>query len=251
MEGAAGAFSQAAYALHGRRDERALLESARCLLAIGEAAPAERLVQSLLLSGGDAAVVRELRLLGAQIAAFRHGSLEALEEILQDLSPEMRSFHPAALFTLHRVSGAEIYRERLLRDHASSPEAQILRERVSLYPAAHWFLYPGMEDTLLSPQGPEAGASAAALPEASALSGADALAEESLPEAIALQVGLYHEEANAQAMVERLAAAGLKGEVVRRPVNGYWAVLVPPGSDLGRTIIQLKDQGIEAFPVYP
>jgi hypothetical protein len=53
-------------------------------------------------------------------------------------------------------------------------------------------------------------------------------------------------------MAGRLKAAGFYAGLRRRTVNGtgYWAVSVPPGPDMNRTIRNLKEAGFDSFPVY-
>jgi hypothetical protein len=69
---------------------------------------------------------------------------------------------------------------------------------------------------------------------------------------VVLQTGLFSREENARALAERLRRAGFQTDITRRGVKGvdYWAVNVPAGADMGRTIIRLKDAGFESFPVF-
>jgi cell division septation protein DedD len=67
-----------------------------------------------------------------------------------------------------------------------------------------------------------------------------------------LQTGLFSREENAAALAERLRRAGFSPMVSKKTINGseHWAVGVIPGPDPSKTMLLLKDQGFESFPVY-
>ena len=62
-----------------------------------------------------------------------------------------------------------------------------------------------------------------------------------------LQTGLYSQQVNADAQMEKLRKAGFTPFLEKR--NEKWAVMVPASQDQGRTIRELREAGFESFPV--
>ncbi|MDR3167710.1 MAG: SPOR domain-containing protein, partial [Treponema sp.] len=154
-------------------------------------------------------------------------------------------------YTLWKISGDSHSTSRLLAEYPQSPEARIAAGEngaVSARPLALWFLFPGREAVTLVP----------AAGEDPAVSSGPADQNPRGPESaggaapVVLQTGLFNREENARTMVERLTRAGFQAAIARRGIQGtdYWAVSVPAGNDMGRTIIQLRDAGFESFPVF-
>jgi hypothetical protein len=255
LEGAALAWTDAAFAEPGSRDDGALLEGARLLTALGEYDKAEAGVKTVLLTGRDRELVLQARYLGAQLEAFKTGNVHVLSLLTGD--PDYAELRPSLYYTLWKVSGDGSYKDRLLAEYPQSPEARIVKDggdAISGAPSAMWLLLPGRAGfTLETPAG---GLRQAPLNTVQArTSGSDAgAAAQSSPaqEAALLQAGLFGKEGNAQALAERLRNAGFAPAVSRRELNGtlYWAVNVPPGTDMTQTIMRLKDAGFESFPVF-
>ncbi|MFP3089214.1 SPOR domain-containing protein [Treponema sp. TIM-1] len=241
LESAARIWTEAAVADPGRRDDGALLEGARCFAALGELDKADVQVQKVLLTAQDAGILRNARCLGAQIRSFRSGDVSILTALTDD--PEYRDYKAALYYTQWKVSGDDRYKARLLAECPGSPEARILGNDggvVRAAPMVWWFLFPGRDAvTLAAPVVPAAPKALDPAPEDAGT-------------AVVLQTGLFSREENARALVERLRRAGFQAGITRRGVKGveYWAVTVPAGNDMGRTIIHLKDAGFESFPVF-
>lgn len=245
IEAAARAWTEAASAEPGKRDDGALLSAAECLIALGEFDQAEAYTRTVVSGSRDSRIIARARYLYAQTAAFRSGNIQGLLTLLNDsASADMK---PALYYTLWKISGSEMYRSRLLAEYLRSPEAMILAGEaapsptgevpVSLEGGALWFFFPGREGISRGPAVPQAPAPVPA-------------AENAAP--LALQTGLYSREANAQTMADRLRRLGFQPEISRRTINGaaYWRVTVSPGSDSTRTMLALKEAGIESFPVF-
>jgi hypothetical protein len=259
MEGAAKAWTDAAFAEQGYRDDGDLLEGAACFIALGEMERAEASVQTVLLTSRDERALFRARYLEAQLAAFRSADTSALIALIDNAG--YGEWKPAIYYTLWKISGADTYKSRLLEEYPLSPEARILRgdDVVNAGVSALWLLFPGREGISLG--APPKGSSVPAPSEmVSPSRGPDreppavrAPPEDLPPDAGTelLQAGLFSREENARALAERLQAAGFKAYLLRRTREGtaYWAVNVLPGSDMSRTIRELKEAGFESFPV--
>jgi hypothetical protein len=143
-EGAATVWKDAAVAVPGERDDRAVLERAACLMAIGEwdeAAAAVRLV--LLTSRNAPGIILRAKYLAAQIEAFTRGDTVALEFYLDD--PDYASLKPSIYYTLYIIARDETYKNRLITEYPASPETRLLTDDTIPFPGAMWLLYPGRE----------------------------------------------------------------------------------------------------------
>jgi hypothetical protein len=274
VDAAARAFREAALADPENRDERSLVESSLCYLALGEFDAASDALLGVIAGGGggDRGALRDARYLSAQIELFRSGSAASLYALLSE--PDYADYRPAIYYTFWRLFGDEAYRTQVLKEFPDSPEAKILQSeasqalagagassataaaldkfaapgpRVSARSRPLWFLYPGRGNIAI---GAPVSARPPEVPRQYELSPAPAATE--LPGPRVLQTGLFSREENALASAARLAAKGFAATVSQKPVNGvlYWVVSVAPGEDSNRTIMRLKDAGFESFPVF-
>jgi tetratricopeptide (TPR) repeat protein len=232
-EQAAAAWLEAANAAPGGRDDRALLEGCRILIALGEYERAGEGIRAAL-AGGREKIRAEY--LAALFDAFGSGDCRALVRMAGEA--DFASYRGEIYYTLWKISGGGQWKTRLLEEFPRSPEALIAADTGNVRAAAtaHWFLFPGRESAAFSVPAP----SAAASPVSTGVPG------------VFLQAGLYGREENAAAMAGRLKTAGFDARLRRRAVNGtgYWAVSVPPGPDMNKTIRMLKEAGFDSFPVY-
>jgi cell division septation protein DedD len=285
IEAAAGAWTAGAYADPASRDDQALLEGALCYITLGEFEKADANIRPALISSQDPAILKRARYIGAQIELFRIGQSQALYSLLE--SPDFLDYRPPIYYTFWRIYGDRLYRDRLLEEFPTSPEAAVLRNEgaaggsvggpagVSAVPHALWFFFPGRDQVTLSapvetaprvsaaqsaPVVPGPAPTAPPLQPGPVQAGPAAVVPGSVtpaPQAAsggprAIQIGLFSRENNARNMADRLRAAGFIPEVAARVVNGasYWSVTVPPGDDSSVTTLRLKDAGFESFPVF-
>jgi hypothetical protein len=146
-ENAATVWHDAAYAVPGERDDRALLESAVCYMAMGEWETADSAVRLVLITGraGSPLFVRA-RYLSAQIEAFTRGNVDALLYLAAD--PDYASQKASIYYTLYMTTKDTAYRVRLRSDFPDSPEAR-LTEGTAAFPGAMWLLYPGRDSIVI------------------------------------------------------------------------------------------------------
>jgi hypothetical protein len=272
IEGAARPWLEAAGLDAAAPDEAALVSGAYCLAYMGEWEKAAAALKTVLIAGRPGKQLLRARFLGACIEAWNTADLRALAALADN--SEYAGLKPSIYYALWKVSagnpgaaaGAETWRARLLAEFPQSPEGRIAAAEaapgpalVSARPSPLWLLLPGRGGFTLAPGVPAAVPAAAApvpatppepaRPQKAAPPAAPPIAA---GQAAALQTGLFSREANARAQSERLGAAGFSPAILRRAVNGaeYWAVTVPPGADINRTILELKNAGFESFPVF-
>lgn len=245
IEEAANIWYEAAFAEPNKRNDKALLRSAVCFAAMGEYSRADAALKTILLTGSDAANLRDARYLAAQTEVLRNGE-KAFPLLISFLeNPEYVLSKPGIYYLLWKLSGSEDYKAKLITDFPESPEAGLAREiNTSITPAftPMWLLFSGREQVVVSHN---TVTNADVEPENSPSDSAD-------ESPVLIQVGLFSKEENAQAMIDRLNAKGFNGTISRKTVSGttYLQVTLPPGADSNQTIMRLKDAGFESFPVF-
>ena len=251
IEKAAAAWTDAAFAEPGKRDDDALLEAAYCFIAIGEMEKAEASIKTVLLTGTNSAALFRARYLTAQLQAFRANETALLVNLAHD--PNYEHYKPAIYYTLCTVFHDERYKAQLLLEYPSSPEALIVKGDPSAVAtdSAMWLLFPARE---LVSAGSALPTAAETTPRPtlspSAQPGPTSAQSALSPSSTVLQTGLFSVELNARAQIVQLNAAGFQTLLQERTVNGrqYWAVLVVPGADAEQTMRQLKQKGFDSFP---
>ena len=264
-------------------DGRFLLQQARFLISLGEYEKASAAINALLSREREpvaetpqsaASSVRgslpekELLIQGqylsAQLEAFRSNNTRQLAGMVTD--PDFAAYLGGIYYTLWKLTGLSSWKTRLAAEFPQSPEAKIANAAagVNSAPTPLWLLFPGRDSIVLSgvesrgvnatpaapaastsPTSPVSPSSPAVRPPQTA-----AAAEPAAPSTV-LQIGLFSREENARAMADRITKSGFAPQISRRQVNGnnFWAVSVPPGTDMNVTIKKLKDAGFDSFPV--
>uniref|UniRef100_A0A7C3IKA9 SPOR domain-containing protein n=1 Tax=Gracilinema caldarium TaxID=215591 RepID=A0A7C3IKA9_9SPIR len=240
---AAASFTEAAFSVAGHRDDRALLKAALCYLYAGDLEHAQSHSKTLLLTSRDSQVIADAQMLGLLIDAFRGESsaLQSLDKMAQD--PARSDQKTAFLYILYTLTGKEDYANTLKKDYSSSLETAMLDGTSVAFKYAPLWLF-GFFDVTSQPV-----AESASIPKE--LDKKPPESKSSAEETL-LQVGLFSQQSNAQQMIDRLQKNGFKAELGKRTVNNtqYWIVTVPGGTNYNTTIMQLKDAGFEAFPLF-
>jgi tetratricopeptide (TPR) repeat protein len=236
IEGAARNWLEAAAAVPDKIDDGALLACAYCLAAMGEWDRAQAALAPIL-SKEPRAMFLEL-----VIKALKTGDVSALAAIADKL--EYSPMKSEIYFMLWKLSdGAETWKRRLLAECPESPEARLAADesqsRVIVRASPFW-LFRNSFSTVETE---------AFFPVLDAQPAAPQSLESS---AVRLQTGLFRQRANAQAQAERLHKAGFSPSLEQRSANGNeaWAVTVPAGWDVSRSIKDLRDAGFDgSFPI--
>ncbi|MDR0637263.1 MAG: SPOR domain-containing protein [Treponema sp.] len=251
IEKAAAAWTDAAFAEPGKRDDDALLEAAYCFIAIGEMEKAEASIKTVLLTGTNSAALFRARYLTAQLQAFRASETALLVNLAHDANYER--YKPAIYYTIWTVSHDERYKAQLLLEYPGSPEALIVKGDPSAVAtdSAMWLLFPARELVSVGSAAPTASETTPRPTLSPSAQPGPTSAQPALsPSSTVLQTGLFSVELNARAQIVQLNAAGFQALLQERTVNGrqYWAVLVVPGADAEQTMRQLKQKGFDSFP---
>jgi hypothetical protein len=223
IEGAATAWQSAAFV--GKRDDECLMEAAFCFASIGAFDKANANARMILLAG-DSHFTVKARFLMAEIEAFNRGDTAPIAALLSDAVYE--AYRPVIYYTIWKLTGNNAYKTRLLSEYPTSPEALACQDArsVSVFPSPLWILPAKNDDTATPNQ------------------------QEKPTENLVLQAGLFSEEANAKALMEKIKQAGFPAESVPTTRNNkhYWAVIVSAGNNMNTTMSRLKALGFDVFP---
>jgi hypothetical protein len=177
------------------------------------------------------------------IKARKTGDTSALAAIAERL--EYSPLKSEIYFMLWKLSdGAETWKRRLLAECHESPEARLAADEPQskvIVKASPFWLFMSSFSTVDTD---------AFIP---ALEAQPAVPQSLEPAAVRLQTGLFRQRANAQAQAEKLRKAGFSPSLEQRSVNGNeaWAVTVPAGRDVSRSIKDLREAGFDgSFPVH-
>jgi len=236
IEGAAKNWLEAAAAIPGKVDDNALLSCAVCLAAMGEWDRASTALEPLVSK------LQRARFLYTSIKAIQSGDVSSLAALAGN--PQFSQMKSEIYFMLWKISkgqSAESWRVKLISEYPQSPEGRLAAESspvITVRPSPFWFFAGGLDS----------------LPQTSVQMNTPAAPQVNVPvQAVIpqpgtkLQTGIYSQQANAEKQMEGLRIAGFTPFMEKR--NEKWAVLVPAGTDQGRTIGELREAGFESFPV--
>ncbi|MDR0494195.1 MAG: SPOR domain-containing protein [Treponema sp.] len=243
------------------RDDGALVAGAYCLAAIGEWEKAASILSPLLAAGKWGPSMLQAYYLDACLKAWTANDASQLSALGERL--EFAALRPMIYYTLWQIisrnpntagaGGADSWKTRLLAEFPQSPEARAAvpasnRDSlaVSAVQSPLWLLIPGIAASARPTE-----TAKPAVPVPISAPPADAGKPSTPVSTVVLQTGVFSKEANASAQSDALRKAGYTPSITRKLVNGaeLWAVTVPPGQDVNKTIAELKKAGFESFPV--
>jgi hypothetical protein len=243
------------------RDDEALIAGAYCLAAIGEWEKAASILSPLLAVDKWGPSVTQAYYLNACLRAWTASDASFLSVLAE--RPDFVSLRPMIYYTLWQIisrnpnvtgaGGADSWKARLLADFPQSPEARAadpISNRNSLFVSTVqsplWLLFPGA--AISRPKKKKKPAPPAPL---IPLSPNVEKTPSTPAPAVVLQTGVFSVEAYARAQSDALRKAGYTPSITCKQVNGseLWAVTVPPGQDVNKTIAELKKAGFDSFPV--
>lgn len=223
------------------------LDAAVCILAVGETATAESVLDSVLAIESEDASGARAKLLAVWCGILKASSEEELETPIGHLKnflddPVMKCEKPSVLFSLWWLTGDQVYAQKLETDYASTPEAACANGRAEIMPAPYFYFIPRMNS------GFDAKKAAERYVNKNAVAAAKKAENQKV---VWQQVGLFKDENNAENCIKRLIEAGFKPEVLKQTKpsgNNYTAVVVRETD--GSVAQALRNAGFECYPVF-
>ena len=264
-----------------------LLGAVRCALSTGDTVSADYILSTAFLSSGiDAETQSYVKLYAVWSWLCKISSESELAAPVAVLKQYLtllpsQSVKPAVLITLWYLTGDNSYADTLKKDFASAPETAVIKGEAYVMPAPFWYFVPAArpdarpddkkDSSAVAAKEPAGKAAKDVMDSASAGQPAKAAAEKTAVSkeaasnaaenessgtasntAVKQQLGLFRDRVNAEALVERLKAAGFAAEIStekRTSGNTYYLVTVPEKAD-GSVGDRLRKSGFECYPVY-
>lgn len=156
----------------------------------------------------------------------------------------MKSVRPQLLFTLWYLTDSDEYKKALKASYGTSPEYRIASGQAELMISPFWFFMPHAEHSYAD--------SAKLAIQESSFSSSNSTSS-SGEKAKYLQLGLFKEKANADALVEKAKKKGFYDAhwytETRSSGTTYYIVVVSENVQ-GNMSLKLKDAGFENYPLY-
>lgn len=253
---AAEAWQELARLPSDRGAQPELLASALCLLYAGDVEKARIVAEAAGLSTQD----RELRASAALVVARARAAAGEAESALKAARELIDGLGPA-----RRLAALELAASLAEGQEKAEYERRIKAEFGVVVGGSQAFLalLGASADSGWTPPEAAAPSSGGATPvapapaaQAPAASGGTAASTQAAAEASAgpthYQIGAFRDQANAQALVNRLNGLGFSASLRSRNDDrgGVFTVIVPAGSDPGATLLRIKDAGFEAWPLF-
>ena len=246
-------YQAAALAQPGNRDDSLFLDAARCAMITNNTDKAGEIVQSVLVTSFDDALLLRARLYSAWIelaSGNRKNALAMLKSFAQN--DVFEPYRPALLFTLWWSAGDVEAGKSLQTRYPKSPEAAAVRGDMLVGPSPFWYLMS--RDGLAAFAVPELTSSDTATPAVSkeperVISETPVVSGKPVEGSVWQQTGFFKNRENAESLAEVLRQRGFSPVVreEKRPSGTvYFAVLVP---DDGTTANRLKEAGFESYSV--
>lgn len=212
-------------------------------LNAGEAGNASSYLASSVSKSENVGIQARVKLYSAWADLCKAQSLEATKEtqaLLKAYSTmdSMKSLHPQILFTLWYLTDSKEYSDLLKSKFPSSPENRIVTGKTQLMASPFWLFMPHAEH--------EATKTSATVISSNESSSSSQIKLKYL------QLGLFREKANADALVSRAKAKGFNAHYyteTRASGTTYYIVVVDENAE-GNMSLKLKDAGFENYPLY-
>ena len=231
-----------------KNSEQLVIDAVRCSLSAGDYSSAESYLNSAVRNSKDEKILAYVKLYeqwGALCKAKNESETKESIALLKTYATldSMKSLRPSILLTLWHLTGEAQFSENLKKNFPKSMETAIVKGEVQTFPTPFWYFVPrsGVDLPEISNEGGLAPVVTGASP-----------ATEKSEKAVRLQLGLFREETNAKALVDRVAAKGFKAQItteIRPSGTKYYLVVVNENSK-GTVGEELRTAGFDCYPLF-
>jgi len=274
---AAGIAAGDAEGMPKKSNEQLVLDAVRCALSLGDTALADSYLNSAVRNSQSNEIQSYIILYSQWSALCKANTTNQIDEAVVMLEAytnrqSLASVHPQLLLTLWYVTGQEKWATRLKKEFPLSVETAVINGKAQLLPSPFWFFVPRSGVAL-----PEIADEDIALSDSSDIQGSidlqsSSVVVQSLTEArnssevqnsseeqsnqsvekpLYLQLGLFREKDNANALVNRLKERGFTARILSetRPSGTvYYIVAVDDTSE--KSMAELRSAGFDCYPVF-
>ncbi|MCR4822461.1 MAG: SPOR domain-containing protein [Treponema sp.] len=238
-----------------KNSEELVIDAVRCALCAGDYSSADSYLNSAVRNSRDSEIIAYVKLYEQWSFLCKAKNIDDTKENIAMLKTystldSMKSLRPSILLTLWHLTGENQYSEGLKKSYPKSMEAAIVKGEIQTLPTPFWYFVPRKGVDLPEIAGPDAGV-IPSVAETSKTS--EEKSKDSKEEKITRQqLGLFREEANAKALVERVNDRGFNARITTevRPSGTKYYIVVVDENKAGNMGDQLRTAGFECYPVF-
>lgn len=243
---AAGISAGNAEGMPAVSNEQIVLCAVRASLGAGNFQTAESYLNSAVRSSKDKSVTAYVNLYSAWTSLCRAASYEEASDTVELLKAyasmsSMKEVRNLVVFTLWYVTGKQMYADILLKEYPQSPEAMIVKGKVSLSPVPFWLYMVRNVSEVSETEAVTERKENSVQQQTSPASAAS--------ESVKRQIGLFREKQNAESLMDTLKKKGFNAymeEEKRSSGTVYYLVIVDDDSE-GTMGLKLIDAGYESY----
>lgn len=232
-----------------KNSEELVVDAVRCALCAGDYASADSYLNSAVRNSKDDNILSYVKLYEQWSSLCKAKNISDTKESIAMLKTyatldSMKSVRPSILLTLWHLTGESQFSENLKKNYPKSMEAAIVKGEIQTLPTPFWYFVPrnGVDLPEIASQEGDS----VSLP---AESSSPSLKSEKI---VRQQLGLFREEANAKALVERVSAKGFKAQITSevRPSGTKYYIVVVDENAKGSIGDELRTAGFDCYPVF-
>ena len=237
-----------------KNSEELVLDAIRCALCAGDYKSADSYLNSAVRTSKDENVIAYVKLYEQwSVLCKAKNAAETKESIalLRTYSTldSMKNVRPQVLLTLWHLTGETQFSENLKKNFPKSMETAIIKGEIQTFPTPFWYFVPRNGVDL--PEISDMETSTVNSNSAAVTSNPNSPSSK-VEKIVHQQLGLFREEANAKALLERVKAKGFKAEITSevRPSGTKYFLVVVPENAAGSIGDELRTAGFECYPIF-
>lgn len=245
-----------------KNSEELVIDAVRCALCAGDYASADSYLNSAVRNSKNANVTAYVKLYEQWSALCKAKNESDTKESIAMLKTyasldSMKAVRPSILLTLWHLTGEAQYSENLKKNYPKGMETAIVKGEIQTLPTPFWYFVPrngvDLPEIASVDSSAPAGAKTEPAPASSKNEKSESAAKSEKSEKIVRQqLGLFREEANAKALVDRVCAKGFKAEIATevRPSGTKYFLVVVKENAKGSIGEELRTAGFECYPLF-
>ncbi|WP_407427072.1 SPOR domain-containing protein [Treponema sp.] len=249
-----GSAVQTAAGGANKNSEQLVVDAVRCALSAGDYSSAETYLNSSVRNSKDEKILAFVKLYEQWADLCKAKNASDTKESIAMLKTyaaldSMKTVRSSIFLTLWHLTGENQYSESLKKNYPKSMEAAIVKGEIQTLPTPFWYFVPrnGVdlpEIAVVQNSEPSSKTEPKRSEEAKTSSKNDKIVKQ--------QLGLFREEANAKALVQRLSEKGFKAEIATevRPSGTKYYIVVVNENAKGTVGEELRTAGFECYPVF-
>ncbi len=238
-----------------KSNEDLVVDAVRCALSCGNYSSADSYLNSAVRNSKNENIIATVKLYEQWSNLCKAESQKDIEEPLALLTAyakldSMKSVRPSILLTLWHLGGEDKWASELKKSYPKSPEAAIVKGESQQLPSPFWFFVPRKGSVVPEVAGQTIAVESPAAPKSSETKTESS--KEASEKPLKQQLGLFRDQANAKALVEKVTEKGFKAYITtekRASGTTYYLVVVDENKN-GTMGNELRNAGFECYPLF-